>query len=210
MIKHIGKHNDRKLIIVYRTVPGEEHMALVVFTETLPSLIHDACMKVVESPEGQNAKELADALFRYVMADGTNCLETLHKGGYMKKVPTKQVIVTVNASSACRLDELNDIMTKLSEGGDAAKKLADLDDNAGFGKTSSRDVGEPAKVNTTSTTALSDEDLARSNLDQAKKLKAEADILLAEAKRLEQEAKKFAPTPKVKNVRKPVAAKTAA
>lgn len=210
MIKHIGKHNDRKLVIVYRTVPSEEHMALVVFTETLPSLIHDACMKVIESPEGQNANELADALFRYVMADGTNCLETLHKGGYMKKVPTKQVIVTVNSTSACRLDELNDILNKLTDGGDAAKKLAELDDNAGFGRGTTRDVGEPAKVNTNSTSVLSDEDLARSNLDQANKLKAEADILLAEAKRLEQEAKGFAQISKAKNVRKPSTKKTPA
>ena len=207
MIKHIGKHNNRKLIIVYRTVPNEDHMALVVFTETLPSLIHDACMKVVESPEGQNAKELADALFRYVMADGTNCLETLHKGGYMKKVPTKQVIVTVSASSACRLDELNDIMKKLADGGEAAAKLADLDANAGFARGSTRDVGEPAQVNN-SAAVLSDEDLAKSNLTQAKKLKAEADILLAEAKRLEQEAKQFAPT-KSTNVRKSTATKKA-
>lgn len=210
MIKHIGKHNNRKLIIVYRTVPNEDHMALVVFTETLPSIIHDACMKVVESPEGQNSKELADALFRYVMADGTNCLESLHKGGYMKKVPTKQVIVTVNASSACRLDELNDIMKKLADGGEAAAKLADLDANAGFAKgINTRDVGEPAKVNTSSTAALSDEDLAQSSLDQATKLRAEADILLAEAKRLEQEAKLFAPK-KSTNVRKSAAKKATA
>lgn len=209
MIKHIGKHNNRKLIIVYRTVPSEDHMALVVFTETLPSLVHDACMKVVESAEGQNAKELADALFRYVMADGTNCLESLHKGGYMKKVPTKQIIVTVNSSSACRLDELNEIMTKLEQGGEAAQKLADLDANAGFAKgITARDVGEPAQVNTSSAAVLSDEDLARLNVEQAKKLKAEADILLAEAKRLETEAKKFTTT-KSTNVRKSTAAKKA-
>jgi len=208
MIKHVGKHNNRKLIIVYRTVPSEDHMALVVFTETLPSLIHDACMKVVESPEGQNSKDLADALFRYVMADGTNCLESLHKGGYMKKVPTKQVIVTVNASSACRLDELNEIMQKLADGGEAAAKLADLDANAGFAKgINTRDVGEPAQVNT-STAVLSDADLALLNVEQAKKLKAEADILLAEAKRLEQEAKQFT-TKKSTNVRKSAAAKKA-
>ena len=29
MIKHIGKHGDRKVAIVFREVPGEEHMTLV-------------------------------------------------------------------------------------------------------------------------------------------------------------------------------------
>jgi hypothetical protein len=208
MIKHIGKYNNRKLIIVYRTVPSEDHMALVVFTETLPSLVHDACMKVVESAEGQNAKELADALFRYIMADGTNCLESLHKSGHMKKIPTKQIIVTVNASSACRLDELNEIMQKLEDGGEAATKLADLDANAGFARgIKTRDVGEPAQVNN-STEVLLDEDLAVLNINQAKKLKAEADILLTEAKRLEKEAKQFTTT-KSTNVRKSATAKKA-
>ena len=27
MIKHIGKHGDRKVAIVFREIPGEEHMS---------------------------------------------------------------------------------------------------------------------------------------------------------------------------------------
>ena len=126
----------------------------------------------------------------------------------MKKIPTKQIIVTVNASSACRLDELNEIMQKLEDGGEAATKLADLDANAGFARgIKTRDVGEPAQVNN-STEVLLDEDLADLNIKQAKKLKAEADILLTEAKRLEQEAKQFTTT-KSTNVRKSATAKKA-
>ena len=64
MIKHVGKHNQRKVAIVYKTIPDETHMALVVYTDSLPSMIHDEAMKVLESEVGQNAKELADALFR--------------------------------------------------------------------------------------------------------------------------------------------------
>ena len=42
MIKHVGKHNDKKIAIVYREVPSEAHMALVVYTDTLPTqcIIH--------------------------------------------------------------------------------------------------------------------------------------------------------------------------
>ena len=74
MIKHVGRHNQRKVAIVYRQVPDETHMALVMYTDTLPSLVHDEAMKVLESELGQNAKELADALFRHIMPDGNNCL----------------------------------------------------------------------------------------------------------------------------------------
>ena len=79
MIKHVGKHNQRKIAIVYRKVPDEGHMALVMYTDNLPMMVHDEAMKVLESEVGQNAKELADALFRHIMPDGTNCLQHIHK-----------------------------------------------------------------------------------------------------------------------------------
>ena len=211
MIKHVGKHNQRKIAIVYRTIPEEEHMALVIYTEALPSMIHDEAMKVLESEVGQQAKELADALFRHTMADGQNCLTAIHKAGYMKKVPTNQVIVTPTKNSTIRLDQLNEMMTKIEAGGDAADRLKELDENAGLGKdpvkTRSRDVGESVKatkaqtdVNTSTPDVLTDDILATQRLEQAAKMKAEANSLLAEAKRLEAEAKSLAP--KAANVRK--------
>jgi hypothetical protein len=203
VLKHVGRHNNKKVAIVYRTVPSEDHMALVLYTESIPSLIHDEAMKCLESEIGQQAKELADALFRHTMSDGNNCLETIHRGGYLKKVPTKQVIVTVNSTSSCRLDELNDILAKMEQGEEAVKRLADLDASQGF--KGGRDLGEPVKtsasdVNTTSADILSDADIARQRLEQANKMEAEAKGLLAEAKRLKEEVKSLTPT-KAKNVR---------
>ena len=199
MIKHVGKHNQRKIIIVYKTVPDETHMALIAYSDSLPSLIHDEAMKVLESEIGQNAKELADALFRNTMADGNNCLTALHKGGWLKKVPTNQVIVTPTSRSTVRLDELNDILAKLEAGGEAAQRLADIDSNRGTKGVlkTGREVGEPS-VNTSSA-VLSDADLAEQRLTQANKMEADAKSLLAEAKRLKDEAKSL--TPKAKNVR---------
>jgi len=211
MIKHVGKHNQKRVAIVYRTVPDEEHMALVAYADSMPSMIHDEVMKVIESAIGQNAKELADALFRTTMADGTNCLSTLHKGGLLKKVPTNQVIVTPTAKSTCRLDELNNLLKKIEEGGDAAQALADMDANRGIKGVvqEGRELGQPAKPFTgvQSTTSadmsgvLSDTDLATQRTEQANKMEAEAKALLAEAKRLKQEATQLS-QPKAKNVGK--------
>jgi hypothetical protein len=39
MIKHVGKHNQKRVAIVYRTVPDEDHMALVVYSESLPMMV---------------------------------------------------------------------------------------------------------------------------------------------------------------------------
>lgn len=195
VLKHVGRHDNKKVAIVYRSIPGDEHMALVVYPEKLPQLVHDEAMRCLESEVGQQSAEFADALFRVTMADGVNCLTALHKGGWLKKVPTNQVIVTVNATSSCRLDELNDILTKIEAGGEAAERLANLDANAGMGSGSNKKVTE-----TVNTTVLSDEDLAKQRAEQAVKLKAEAQAMLQEAKRLEQEAKSLAPI-KAKNVR---------
>jgi hypothetical protein len=208
MIKHVGKHNQRRVAIVYKKVPDEGHMALIVYTDSLPMMIHDEMMKVIESAIGQNAKELADALFRTTMADGNNCLTAIHKGGWMKKVPCNQVIVTPTIKSTVRLDELNDIMDKLEAGGEAAAKLADIDANRGIRGViqEGRELGQPA-IDPTRTTAgdvsgvLTDDVLSQQRLDQATKMEAEAKSLLAEAKRLKQEATQLS-QPKAKNVGK--------
>lgn len=218
MLKHVGRHGEKRVVIAYNQVPGEDHMALVVYSDNLPSMIHDEVMKVVESAGGQGSKSLADALFRHIMPDGNNTLGSLHKGGYLKKVQTKQVILTPNAKTSVRLDELNEILKGMEAGGEAAKKMADIDAGRGYAdpeKNKGRDIGEPKKsVNTVSapqTGALSDADLGINLLEQAKKMEAEAKSLIAEAKRLKEEAKSFAPAkPKATNVRKPATKKATA
>ncbi len=77
-IRHVGKHGDRKVAIIFREVPGEPHMALVTYTETLNQHIHDPMMRCIESDIGQNAKELADALNRTLTHDGRPILQLLH------------------------------------------------------------------------------------------------------------------------------------
>ena len=209
MIKHVGKHNQKRVAIVYRTVPDEDHMALVAYADSMPSMVHDEVMKVIESAIGQNAKELADALFRTTLADGTNCLTTLHKGGWLKKVPCNQVIVTPTSKSTCRLDELNNLLKKIEEGGDAAAALADLDANRGMKGVlqEGRELGQPASDLTRTTAGsvsgdvLTDDVLSQQRLDQATKMEADAKSLLAEAKRLKQEATQLS-QPKAKNVGK--------
>jgi len=210
MIKHVGKHNQRKVAIVYRQVPDEDHMCLVVYTDSLPMMVHDEAMKVLESEVGQNAKELADALFRHVMPDGNNCLTAIHRAGFLKKVPCNQVIVTPTAKATVRLDELNKILKEMEAGEEAVKKLADIDANRGTKGViqEGRELGMPptpqVPAATTSTDVLgvlSDSDLAEQRTAQAEKMESEAKALLAEAKRLKQEATQLS-QPKAKNVGK--------
>ena len=109
MLKHVGKmkHNDAKVCVVYRTLPGDSHSALVVGTSSLPDLHHNALMQVVESQDGQQANELGDALSTRFFPDGTNMLEHLHLSGKFVKVATDKVWMTPDTTTIISLDELN-------------------------------------------------------------------------------------------------------
>lgn len=217
MLKHVAKHNDKKAVLLFREVPNEGHMCLVAYSDLLPRLVHDEIMKVLESAQGQAAENLADALFRNIMADGRNTLEVLHKEGFIKKVPCNQVIVTPGGKSTVRLDELNDILNEMKKGEDAIKKMAELDANAGIsGKRRSdpREVGAPRNSRATpaqvTESVLTDEDLAQQRLDQAERMRESAKQLLAEAERLANEAAAMsAPTIKTTRAKTTNAKKTA-
>lgn len=191
-LRHVGKINDRKVAIVFREVPGEPHMCLVVYTEILNAILHDALIKCIESDIGQNSENLADALNRSYTQDGKIILHMLHNEGLMKRVQTSQVVMTPNSQTAIKLEELNKILNEMQQGEAAVKKLADLDKSAGMqspGDVARRMRSQPDTQNG----ALDDAALAQQRMDQALKMEREANGLLAEAKRLKDEATNMYP-----------------
>lgn len=211
MIKHIGKHGDRKVAIIFREVPNEEHMTLVIYPQTLAVHMHDSIMRVIESPEGQSAENLGDALFRSLLPDGRPMLQTLHSEGMIKKVQAKQVTVTPTPSSSVNLAEMNEIIRKMKMGQEAIQEMANLDANKGYtGKAKRRDdygreVGAPVPqrmaevAGSDAAKALDDAHLAKDRMAQATRMEAEARGLLAESARLKAEAEAMAggaPKPK--------------
>lgn len=122
--KHVGECNGKKVVITQRQLPGEDHMAGVIFSEIIPSRFHDDLMKVLESAEGQASNEFVDVLKRRYFASGENMLEQLHAEGYIKKAPANNIIVKPNSKSAVRLDELNKMLTQIRTGQIAAEELA--------------------------------------------------------------------------------------
>lgn len=196
-LKHIGKHNDRKVVIAFREVPGDEHMALVIYPEVLPVSMSEDIMQVLQSAEGQAAETFGDVLFRSMFKDGHMMLQTLHKQGMMKKVQSETIIVTPTASSSCRLDELNKIINEIKSGENAFARLQELDKNAGMsGKQKTRDaLGQAIKTAqkpnpsmVPNSGVLDDASIAQGLRNQAAKMANEAKSLLAESDRLTNEA----------------------
>lgn len=231
MIKHVGKHNSKKIVLLWRKVPNEDHMALLVYSDMLPRMIHDEVMKALESPIGQNAKDFSDVLFRTTMADGRNALEVIHREGFIKKVPTSQILITPTHKSSVRLDELNNILDEMDKGDEAVKRLKEIDQEAGMVNKKKvregREVGMPPNNKSLSRTnqdvdatvsaaayvkgnipveesaisVLSDNDIAQQRLSQADIMIKQAEQLLAEAKRLQTEANDLTPAKNVKPTR---------
>ena len=196
MLKHVGKHNGKKIVLLYRKVPNEDHMCLVIYSDLLPRMYHDEIMKVLESASGQQAESFSDVLFRTILPDGQNCLEALHRNGMIKKVQTEQVTITPNTVSSVKLDELNLLLDQMTQGKDAVKRLAELDAEQSKKKrntkTTGRELGEPAAI-PSADSVLDDVALARQRRQQAESMKADAARLLREAELLVEEANKLDP-----------------
>ena len=212
MLKHVGRHGDRKVAILFREVPGEDHMCLVVYPETLPTHIHDSIMKTLESDVGQQAPNLADALHRNLLPDGRAQLVALHQEGMIKKIPCGQVIVTPNMNSSVKLDELNKIIKEMETGENALKRLQELDAAQGIVDPMTKRKAEAefkrnqeriargdaptqtATAQTANSGALDDRTLAANMLTQAKRMEQEARGMIAEAARMKKEAQQLDPS----------------
>jgi len=201
-LRHVGKHGDRKVAIVFREIPGEPHMCLVTYTELLNQNMHDPMMKCIESDIGQNSENLADALNRSHTKDGRFILQVLHGEGLLKKVNTEQIVMTPQPGVKIKLNELNVMLDEMKKGEDATKRLAEIDKSLGMqspGDVARRMRGETqAPSVTASGDALSDNILAQRLRDQAAKMNSEAKGLMAEAERLLKEATEMDPVKPVK------------
>jgi predicted transcriptional regulator len=204
-IKHVGKHGDRKVCILFRQVPGEDHMALVIYPEVLPAHWQDSIQKALESDIAQQSEELADALHRAFLPDGQPILQTLHQERMIKKVRTGDIIVTPTSQSNIRLDELNKMLNEMKLGEEAIKKMAQNDASRGMVAPEVKRKAE-AEYKSSQTTsapvqpfqapaqgALSDRDLAANMLAQAQKMEADAKQLVSEANRMKKEAARMDP-----------------
>jgi hypothetical protein len=114
--KHIGKLKDdgANVAIIFRTVPEEPEYCLVIGPKFLDDTNHNAFMKALESTEGQASFELGTYLNRVSFPDGTNMLAFLHQGNYIKKMPTKNIVVTMGSGTdgQVSLDELNKLIAE--------------------------------------------------------------------------------------------------
>lgn len=202
MLNHVGKmkNNGAKIIVVYRTLPGDPHSALVVGTQGLGESYHDALISLVNSAQGQQSNEMADILSVRKFPDGSNMLGWFHERGLLKKVPTAGVIMTPTNKDFIQLDELNKLI--------AEQKGIDLEDLAisdgqpkskkeDFSKTTSSSVnGGDEVISETVHPALKEEVVPANPAE----MRSRADKLFKEAQALRKQADAIDPPKSKKKV----------
>jgi len=202
-MKHVGKmkNNGAKIVIVYRTIPGDSNSALVVGTNGLGESYHDALMSLIQDSAGQNAHELADILSVRSFPDGSNMLQFLHTRGHLKKVPTNGVLVTPTPNDSIPLSELNILIAEqkgitvdelaVTDGSKSKKKKDDVTKTTSS-SVSGEDYHEelPVDVKPTDVKVTSDIDTPVT----ASALRTMADKLFKEAQALRKKAEEMEPS----------------
>ena len=194
--KHIGRFikNGRKCLVAYRTLPGDAFNCLVIPTESVEDIYHDALINLVESNSAQSSYEFAEVLARNSFPDGSVMLAALHKKNKLIKVPTDQIEMIPNTQQKIRLDELNQLIAE--QRGVAINDLALTDKNP---NTEVRNIAEVKELPSHKSEAVKTEKLL-SIEEQATMLRGKADKLSKEAAELRRQAEALVPTKR--NVRK--------
>lgn len=197
------KVSNKKVLVAYRTLPGDAYSALVVPTENLSDEMHNALINLVEGPAAQESYEFAEVLDRTQFPDGSRMLPNLHKSGRLIKVPTSEVEMVPAPGAQILLSELNQIIaeqrgipvddlsikpseTEVREVATAKDLPTDSSDDVT--RTTSASVNQAAPEVTTFDSPEA----------EAKYYRSQADKLAKEAAAMRRKAEELVPTKKTK------------
>jgi hypothetical protein len=196
-LKHVGKmkNTGAKVLVVFRTLPGDSGTALVLPTATMPDVYHNPIMELVETDSAQQSFEFGEMMFVRFFPDGRPMLQAMQADGRLQKVPTDMVIMTPTTQNEIQLSDLNVLI--------AEQKNCTIDELCTFVKgykkddapvtvAEVKDVEKPVVLKAGDNAVLSDKDIAKSYRSQADSLYKEAAKLRKDADELDPPAKKTA------------------
>lgn len=204
-LKHIGRlsNTGAKVLVVFRTLPGESNQTLVLPVAQLSDSYHDSIMTLVETDQAQDAFEFGEMMFIRTFPDGRPMLQAMQADGRLQKVATDTVVMTPNTTDSIILADLNvliaeqknctvdDLYTFVS--GAPKKSDATVEDVAKVTDLEpivDPDIPAPLRAQASNDQALSDKDIAKSYRSQADAMYKEAARLRKEADALDPPVKK--------------------
>ena len=202
-LTHIGRiqNTGAKVLVVFRTLPGESNMALVLPVAQLPDQYHDSIMTLVETDQAQDAFEFGEIMHIRPFPDGRPMLRAMQADGRLIKVPTDSVMMTPTTNDTVLLVNLNtliaeqknctvdELCTFVSGAPSAKAEVTDVASVNDITPAVDSDIPAPIRAQADTNSALSDKDLAKS-------YRSQADAMYKEAARLRKEAEELDPTVK--------------
>lgn len=94
--KHIGRirTTDQRCVVVFMQIPGDDASSLIVESDSLPDMVHDAFFRIVDSNEANNTVNLGELLSRRPSPEpGMDMLAYLHNCGRLRKVPVDNIMM---------------------------------------------------------------------------------------------------------------------
>ena len=196
--KHIGKvkNTGTKCLVVFRTLPGESNMSLILPTATLPDSYHNSIMELVETEQAQDCFEFAEIMFVRYFPDGRPMLRALQADNRLIKMPTDSIIMTPGPQSEIELSQLNVLI--------AEQRNCTIDDLCSFVKGGPGYPGPTANLGGASVSAPAPTPAVENagvltDTDLAKTYRSQADAMYKEAARMRKEADSIDP-PKKKSI----------
>ena len=182
-MKHIGfvKKTNSKVIVIYKTIPGDPDSCLVVDKDALRPFEEDQIIPQLESKDGQDAFDFGDLLSRKKMpidamvdqageevaqsVTGVSVLQYLHSKGMLIKLPTYNVVMTPDSNAQILLNDLNQMIAD-----QRGVKVADLAPK----DPTNLEKGDPQKIE------------AKNILARAERLEVQANELKERAYKLDE------------------------
>lgn len=200
-IKHIGKlkNTGAKVIVVFRTLPGESNNALILPVNQLPDMYHDAIMNFLETDMGQEAFEFGEAMFSRPFPDGRTMLQAMQQDNRLQKIATDNVIMTPTTTAEIPLDQLNLLI--------AEQRNVPVDELylfvKGASKSDAEKLEEPiTSIDTIKETAILENSEPLTDKDLARSYRSQADAMYKEAAKLRRQADELDPPQKKPVVKK--------
>lgn len=213
-LKHVGrvKGTNQKVLVAFRTLPGESNYCLTVPVAQLKDEYHDSIIKLVETDQAQESFEFGEIMFTRTFSDGRPMLQALQSDEVLRKVATDTIEMTPSPGTEILLSTLNsliaeqkncsidDLYTFVSG---APKKTNATVEEIGSVQELGKDLGEPTIPKTlqaNTNEVLSDKDIAKSYRSQADAMYKEAARLRKQADDLDPPQKKTTKSKEVESV----------
>jgi hypothetical protein len=175
--KHVGKiiSTDQRCVVVFMQLPDDKEKALIINTEALPPRYEQMLMDVVESPEGQQEKDLANVMNRRMDPhSGRTVLAEFHARGLLRPESVDNIVMLPRPNTPFPLRSILEQMGSLS-----AQAQATSD--------------QQSEVKYNPVTANQNASKTETQLAMARNLLMEAEMLQVEANKKRDQAFKIAP-----------------